>query len=519
MEKLLIVDDEEWIVEGLKCQLDWMNLGIEIIGVAANGEEAIVKLEELKPDILLTDIRMPKLDGLELAKYIYGHKIDCEIIIISGYADFSYAKKAIEYQVTAYLTKPIEREDLEESIKSAIERIKQKRRDKREKNLRELDEYNMELSERYLSEETARENTKTTGDDQKNYITVLFHVFYLENKKDTKEDYSTQFQRIVKSSQRNENHGIFFQNHSNRKQYALILDYDKTINKEEAFKTLLHDLEIMTERVKEEMKIEAIIGISEPYENTEQSFKGYLQAKFIVENTKKGNGILIITKDQFDNNYLKVKVNREKISELLFAIEFSNRKQTKELYQKIVEECLKEKNQLIQLRMSIQEILIYLSNLLLKYESNMYKVSNEYADIFNRFWEIESTELLVEECFVIIEDVQDYIEATRNTGRESTVSQIKKYIDEHYTEPISLNSMASKYYMNGAYLSRVFKKEIGVNFNDYIKKVRLEKAAKLLRTRNMKMYEIAEQVGYDNVNYFLKKFREEYGVTPSQYRE
>ena len=108
MEKLLIVDDEEWIVEGLKLQLPWEKYGIVLTEPARNGKEALKIIERERPSIVMSDIRMPQMEGLELAEYVCRNHKECEFIIISGYTDFEYAKKAMSYGVIGYVTKPVE---------------------------------------------------------------------------------------------------------------------------------------------------------------------------------------------------------------------------------------------------------------------------------------------------------------------------------------------------------------------------------------------------------------------------
>ena len=179
MEKLLIVDDEEWIVEGLKLQIPWEEYEIELTRTAQNGREAIEILEKENPSIVLTDIRMPLMDGLELANYVYTQKKECELIIISGYADFEYAKKAIAYGVSAYLTKPVIREELAEAIQEILGKLRLKREQKHKLDqLKDMEEYS-ELSQYYLLENQGQE--KQT--DNSRYITAVFYVTQLENKK------------------------------------------------------------------------------------------------------------------------------------------------------------------------------------------------------------------------------------------------------------------------------------------------------------------------------------------------
>lgn len=149
----------------------------------------------------------------------------------------------------------------------------------------------------------------------------------------------------------------------------------------------------------------------------------------------------------------------------------------------------------------------------------MYLLNHEYTDIFNQIWRVSSCSELMDYCEVLLEAVTDYMDTARNAGKESVIGQIKKYIEIHYAESISLNDTAAKYYMNAAYLSRAFKKETGVNFNDYVKQIRMERAAEFLSGTDMKVYEIARRVGYENENYFMKKFRETFGMTPGQFKD
>jgi len=124
---MLIVDDELIIRKGISMSIDWEEQGVEIVGEAANGKEAIEKLETLKPDILMTDIRMPEMNGLELCKYIYEKNFDIKMIVLTGYDDFEYAKQAITYKVNDFLLKPVGADKLVEAVAKIIKEINQER--------------------------------------------------------------------------------------------------------------------------------------------------------------------------------------------------------------------------------------------------------------------------------------------------------------------------------------------------------------------------------------------------------
>lgn len=515
MEKLLIVDDEEWIVEGLKLQIPWEEYEIELTRTAQNGREAIEILEKENPSIVLTDIRMPLMDGLELANYVYTQKKECELIIISGYADFEYAKKAIAYGVSAYLTKPVIREELAEAIQEILGKLRLKREQKHKLDqLKDMEEYS-ELSQYYLLENQGQE--KQT--DNSRYITAVFYVTQLENKSHMQEREEVRFLQLAKEISWNNGRGIFFNNHFNPSQYVLIVDFEKNSEFLEVYKRIESDFEKFLGRVRNEMNISGIIGVSTPYDNTSQSFKAYLQAKFIVENLQGDKNCRIVTEDEFGNVYGRIKVDYDEIQELMTAIEYRNRKGIEKEYDRMTKKWEESTEALICTRLNIQEILVSLSKLLSQYNGSMYELGHEYADIFSQIWSIDSCQKLVEQSKILIEAVMEHIDAVESRGKESVIVQIKNYIDYHYSESITLNEISKKYYINAAYFSRAFKKEIGVNFNDYLRKLRLDKAAAFLASTDLKVYEIAGKVGFDNSNYFMKKFQEQYGITPGKYRE
>lgn len=514
MEKLLIVDDEPWIIEGLKRQLNWEEMGIEVAGEAGNGEEAVKVLLECNPSIVLADIRMPKMDGLKLAKYISENKPDIVVILISGYADFNYAKKAIEYGVTSYVTKPIEDEELEEGVQAALQKIREYRDLENIKKSQFYNKRNRELSERYLSKFC---NQKEEQAQASGFYVAVFQLYEPEMLWDVESDY--YFQRLVQEWILGRKDVIFFQNHDNSTQFVMIIEVSVKSKGERTDIEIVRAIDYMIAQISSGIHINVVVGISGLCSAQSKTFEGFLQAKFIAENAKRDIGCRCITKSQFDQAYLDMKINTEKIQRLSEQVEYGNEQNVMDLYNEIMQECWEDKKLLIHLRLTMQEILLTLSGILQKYESNMYSVSKKYVNIFEYIWRVESFDECKEDLFILVEDVLHFISLLQNAEKESPVLQMKRYMVSHYQEQITLNDMAAKYYMNFAYLSRAFKKEAGINFNDYLKRIRMEKGAELLCNTDLKMYEIAERVGYDNVNYFFKKFREVYGVTPSQYKD
>lgn len=209
----------------------------------------------------------------------------------------------------------------------------------------------------------------------------------------------------------------------------------------------------------------------------------------------------------------------DRLETLMSITEFASDKELEKCYRVFIQENMKSQEMLIQLRIALQEILIHTAELLKKYNCSIYQFENKYADIFYKVWLESSGETLKEQVFQLLLAVQDFIKQNRDVKKGASVALIKRDLEQNFSQPITLAETARKYYLNSAYLSRAFKKETGVNFNDYLKQIRMKKALELLMSTDLKLHEIALLVGYDNVNYFLKKFREVYGMTPSRYKE
>lgn len=514
MEKLLIVDDEEWIVEGLKLQLPWEKYGIVLTEPARNGKEALKIIERERPSIVMSDIRMPQMDGLELAEYVCRNHKECEFIIISGYTDFEYAKKAMSYGVIGYVTKPVEREELEVVIKEALKKLEKKSMESRTINELQMIKENRQFTEKYLKAYIASEEEL----EQKKYIMTVFHMTSLKIAKEG-EDPASYFLELLRKHMSRQEHTIVFQNMLEKKQYIMITENDACADYEKELQLLKNNIKITLNKIKTKMDLEGVVGISSFYENTNQSFKNYLQTKFIVENIHSDRSCNIMALSEFEKMHSEVEIEYEVIRKLINEVEKCNKSDALKLCKNLAEKWLNGQYPIMFVRVNVQEILINLSQILTKKGDSMYNLNYEYANAIGQIWKIESSENLMELLFKLIEAAIEHIHMRRDHGEETLTEEVKKYIEVHYAEPLTLADVAKMFYVNPTYLSRVFKREIGIGFNDYLRKRRLEVSAELIKTTNLKIYEVANLVGFDNPNYFMKKFLEHYGVTPSKYRE
>ena len=508
MVRLLIADDETWITEGLKRMVDWVELGISLTDTATNGLDAIRIIQELTPEIILIDIRMPQKSGLEVAAYVKEHNIPCQIIIMSGYADFEYAQKALEYGTQKYLVKPISRDDLKNAVMEAMQIVQTQKQQQTISDYYQALEKNFEISTYYLGDF----HEKLNPGEQYALAVLKMGKGWTEQRHEL--EYDSSVLRFCHQTQIGKQKIVLFQNHLATDEIIMVcFSHPKKWN-DDAVSSIQKKVWEMREQL--ENTFEASIGISKLYSDTDKLFKAYLRAKFVAENTPKTPHWYCINEEAFWQQHEITEMDQKLVDELITAIQFDNRKKMMSVIGQISTLWQKETQSLMTVKLYAQTILTSISNLFTKNGRTLYEIDREYADIFNRIWTSTSAEQLIQQITMIAEASVDALE---NSKPKTTMQQIQQYVDEHFYEPISLASVSDLYYMNSSYLSRTFKRATGMGFNDYLRQKRMTEAAELLRSSDWHVYDIAKMVGYDNPYYFMKRFQESYGVTPNTYRK
>ena len=358
MLKVLIADDERRSREGLRSVIDWDDLDMEVAHCAKDGKEALDFINNNEIDILITDIRMPEMDGIELIKNIAIANKDISIIILSGYGDFSYAQKAIRYGVSNYLLKPVHLDELTDILRSI-----------KEKHKEGVSRVYVEDSEKKRYDEQQKENVDG--------------------------------------------------------QIAAMIECIKSGNKEEA------------------MSISAKI-------------------------------------------YETIKSEDYPLA----------------MYKQVVLKCINRMN------MAIQSDLNYELTYFNDTERLMdITIAKEFDDIKGKI-----------DAFIA--ELCEYMNKVNSENRGSLVYMLKKIVDERYSDSkMTLNDLSEELEVTPNYLGRLFKEEMGVQFSDYLEQLRMENAKKLLKSTNLKIYEIADDCGYNDGQYFAKAFKKYTGMTPLEYKK
>jgi two-component system, response regulator YesN len=532
MFKILIVDDEFIIRTGIRTSIDWESIGMMIVGEASNGKEAYEKVMSLKPDIVITDIRMPGMDGLEFTKLLKESMPKVRIVIISGYNDFKYAREALRMGVNEYLLKPIGADELIKiMLKQCEEIVRELEVIDRDTRLKSLFRENLLLIQtRFVNlvvkgerndlqsiiEKSRELNVDLSGEEYQVVIIDIDDFFLLtENLSDREKE---QFKILIKDISEeilrpSTNSMVCFSEFD----YLLAIINVKASNKHNLHKIY----EEIQYSVKEQQRLTVTMGVSNIYTSILDIPKAHNEALFALRNKVFKGKAKIISINDVDKtnitpqiiypssdekeiiNYLKI-MEAEKLNEVLEKL-YTNLIYTKASFDEIKNICLR----LITIAVSqLDEIGVDFR----KYNSKQF---DPYVEI-EKYETVEDIKSWMKSVF------QAFIESMMNNKNEKYKGIVKvamQYMNEHYREDIGVDYISAITYVTPNYFSRVFKKETGKSFTEYLNMLRIEKAKLLLKDLKLRVYEVSEEVGYNDYKIFTLNFKKYIGSTPKEYRE
>lgn len=528
MLKVFIVEDECLVREGIRDNIGWKENGFEFVGEAEDGEMALPLIRKTKPDLLITDIKMPFMDGLELSRIVSKEMPETKIIILSGYDDFEYAREAIKLHVDQYLLKPITRAALEEALLQIKAKIEKEREQKNYdlQYLHELQNYEQYEMRKFFEEITA--GTLKVGEiyqaaeklgvniDAGCYNLVLF---VLQPQAMTVEysDVAAQFQdRLFESFIDDEAYLLF---RCNLTTFAILVKGEPADIKEITQKCIAdisgqcESLSNLDWYVAEGTPVERLSALPKCYNDA----NGRISLRHIYPTEHVfGIGSEIASNVNEDISSLD-NLDVEKIDSMITR-NFLQTGLDSEI-ERFVENYLRNLG-------SATESLLFRQYILLSARFNAAIVAKSFGENQDAF--LKSLPELT--AAAEPEDASKYLVAVfrrvieiRDAESKSRYNSILKnaisYIDEHFAdEDISLNTVAKTVNVSANYFSAVFSQETGETFIEYLTKKRMEKAKQLLRQTSMRSGEIAFTVGYSDPRYFSFIFRKNVGCTPRDYR-
>lgn len=524
MYNVLIADDEPKVCKGLRSIIDWGKYGYNVIDTAEDGEDALEKLNKGRYNLVITDIRMPVLNGLELIKKIQAQNPDIKILIISGYSDFAYAKQAIEYGVKGYLLKPVNREDLIEHIvklKDELDNELNNRKYIRENANIAIDKFLLDFVTGNLTENAINEKIKSVGISIRSdcYCIALIEIDSFNNLVEK----NLEDANLLKFSIRNVVEEIV-----NEKQIGFVYEDtygilgilfcgEKFISENNG--NISAFLEYIQLNILTYIKTSVTIGYGSIVKSAYQVKDSRKQAQFALHKGILSDGNKIVCYVQENglngNHILKMKWDNQR---LLSAIEMFDEKSIKTEINSFMDEVSHYR-----ITKDIMQTMLY--NFVFTICTAVRKYNGDAVGIFsqNEIYDLENYKLdysrlkewLLSKCIVTCE----YLADLQKNKSSNIINQVKIYIDKNYSEDLSLKSIAGIFYLSPAYLGRLFKNGIGEAFNDYLNKVRISEVKKMVFTEDSKVYEIITKVGYNNHEHFYRQFKRYEGTSFAEFKE
>lgn len=532
MLKVLIADDEQKICQLIEKLIDWSGLNMQMIGTAENGLEALEKIQSQHPDIVITDIRMPGCDGLELIQRGKETNPKTEFIIISGYRHFEYAQTAIRYGVNAYVLKPIKKDELNEVLTKLREKILQKtayqtdeeqlkqtlRTDKEtlrrafftdllfhrspERLLWPLERINQEFRYAFSFGEFCIAVLKIDGrifDCPENLEFIQDKVYHAAHR--LLEGWVNEYEITT--------FGGFF--------YFLIqICPEQKTSLRRQLKLLLDELRIQGE-ILQNLAVTIALGTYCPQlsaiETSLENARGLMEERFIEGTWKLLEGSLPVGK-----NFAEQTVFAD------FRLQMSQALESLEVFP-VRDAMLQLKTKMLSLEeITGHELLQAAKELIHLYLFSMknYRIPIEENLQEKLLYGIENCASAAELFDYLIREITiSYEKAARQKRQDENrpVRAVKQFVAAHYAESLTLEQASDIAGLSPAYLSTVFKKDTGMTFLEYLSKVRMDKAKQLLKETNRTVADICAAVGYSDVRYFTKSFTKYSGLKPNEYRK
>ena len=525
MIKLMIADDEHWVREGLCRAVEWDKFGIDVVGCASNGQDAYDLYIKNKPRIIITDIRMPFMDGLELTKKILDMDSDAYILLISAFSDFDYAKKALELGAMDYILKPFDKKKILMIIEKAVESIKSSD----EKKL--LVERSREYIKQYVIEK----------------ITGTLYTEYAELKKLFEENSLAIYNRdivviVARLMAHDKSPAHLSEPAAGRCFFEYLQGYLSehfpymlaTIKESGLFTAILGLDEVnshayvkekildLYSKANHEYKNQLIIGTGKTYETIMNAYNSYCEALISLNyNTSLSSDRVYFFDDLIERNSTGSKNIIEFYSKLEKIITKGSMDEVKIILEEL--ELLIMQNYYLydyDLKSFFYQLVSIPINILLKNNLRITEVFEDGVNINNIVNSVETVVEFKARYIQIIKKVISFLEEKNDLFIRKDIEKIKRFINSHFCDnSISLNMIAEKIMLTPAYVSKLFKQELGISYIDYITDLRINRAKELLENHNYKVYEISEMTGYTNTNYFISLFKKHVGISPTEYRK
>ncbi|MHA0857749.1 response regulator transcription factor [Paenibacillus sp. CMAA1364] len=474
MHTAIVVDDEKWIVEGLKAGVDWNEYGFEVIGDAENGIDALQLIKNLRPDFVLTDIKMPDMSGLELIKNGKLSSPETLFVVLSGHAEFAYAQRALNYGTFSYCLKPFEIEEIHSVLSRASEYLQQKSKMKAHSPIHSLEMYDAICSSNTTKMNLILQDNLMPIDSNSHITPIVVQGIDLH------------------SVQQMEGQLSFAMNY-NRLGYLVIDEHKDDFLKQ-----------CLLTHTSSSLSVGVGYSISD-VTDLEASLEAASLVAYGIFTTSK-SGVYKAT------NQPSIAIN-ETLKEINYALEHKDQS-------KFINILESTRNLFHNGTFTIKDAyLIYTASMYLFYREGNRTNSRFFEGYEHLYTYYGNIDVMIEEMIketykYFTEEISAHVVHVAN----KKVKEIVIYLHGNFTQEISIQILADKFFLSPNYLCQLFKKEVGDTIVEYISRLRIDYACKLLKETELTIYQVGEQCGFHDYFYFTRIFKRYNKLTPTQYR-
>lgn len=526
MFKVVFIDDETLVKLGLRSMLNWEDEGFQIEGDASTGSEGLSLITETNPDLVITDIIMPDMNGIEMMQKVKENHLDPIFVVLSSYDQFELVKKAMKLGAKDYLLKlKLNREILLDMLETVKQELKNKGKTdwKNEPSVWQTEELRKAfLKKALLGESLLMEQSDFNLGWKNKPVRIVYIVSNVHHLISTKEEtekkiYLETICKLIKDISRE-----FFDSYCTQWEKGEFLIFLS----EEGAEDVNSDLNFMSEAIIDMLmqysNIQASIGISGSvtgYEN----FKGaYLQAKSIKNIlARDGYGKVVSFEDTMETDTLKtgeIANNFFSAEKLACICETLNLDELEQSTKRIVEEIRGKHVKLDSAAFLCTRFMCLMEEYLKQNWQNSFSGGN-LNDLMKKLYHSDTIAEIIEVFNNYTSNIRQFFSEQGDNEQERIVREAKKYIREHVYDNISLKELAQVLFISSGYLSTTFSKYEPIGVANYINKVKIAEAQQLLMKQRLKIYEVAFKLGYENAGYFAKVFKKYTGCTPKEYME
>ncbi|MCD7818823.1 MAG: response regulator [Lachnospiraceae bacterium] len=524
---VLLVDDEEEVIQIIRKKIDWESLGFRVIGQAHNGVEALEMAEEIQPDVVLTDIKMPYMDGLTMSRLMKEKFRTVKIIIFSGFDEFEYAKEAISLEAEQYLLKPIDANELTEVFSRVRQTLDRELDEKR--NINKLREYYMEslplLQENfYTLLIDGRIPDQQLAKYMSNYQIELEGPYYIVTVLHISTTYdmdidSTLMAMSVKKLAEEQ----LEPKYRNRLSMYLrdIVVISQLEHKEEEVLSYTDSMDEFCRLAKRVCGARVTAGVGPVCDKISDLRLSYQGAKDAISyRTVYGNTRAINIMEIDPKEHRGERWEETAVQNILKKIRMGDREALEDQISDCFRHFSEQGTSLQNYRIFILELIAEIIRFGAGNQIPTEEIFGKGRDPVECALQAESPDEIWKWVSEITGRMQKIVSDSHQNTTKSIVTKAEEYVKENYSDQgISIESVCRELGVSSAYFSTVFKRETGKTFISYLTDYRMERALELLLTTDDKTYIIADKTGYSDPNYFSYVFKKKYGMAPSRYRQ